>query len=177
MLFVLMALLWFFMAITNTGQPPLHVDVNCATKTQAVSWALISVHVVGDSGNAHVLVKCAQCVWQGQMQVTWPLQREKASGARVAQVGGKFLSALAPKQRQRGEPWPLPPTTQSITEVSVHLNQHLHVRLASSSMPDAHPVPVMCGIVIHATASFHLQTSRSRLSCLPLTRGWKRTSC
>lgn len=48
-----------FTAITNTEQPPLHVDVNCATKTQAVSWALISVHVLGDCGIAHVVVKCA----------------------------------------------------------------------------------------------------------------------
>lgn len=48
-----------FTAITNAEQPPLHVDVSCANKTQAVSWALIAVRAVGDCGIAHVVVKCA----------------------------------------------------------------------------------------------------------------------
>lgn len=176
MLFFLMAFLWFIMAITNLGQPPLHVDVNCATKTQAVSWALISVHVVGDSGIAHVVVKCAQCIWQGPMQVTWPLQHEKASGARVAQVGGNFLSALAPKQRQRGEPWPVPPTPQSITQVSVHhypapscpahIFEHARCSSGPSNVWNTHPC--------HSAISPPDQQGATESCLQPLTRGQKK---
>jgi len=46
-------------------------------------------------------------------------------------------------------------------------------------MPDAHPAPVMCGIVIHASVPFHLQTSRGRLRvvCCHWREGGKRISC
>lgn len=116
-----------FTAITNTEQLPLHVDISCATKMLAVSSALISVHVVGGCGIAHVVVKCA------------------------VRLAGPSAGDMAPPARkgvwhQSGSSWrkmPLCSGPETKTETrslasAGHTPRYCTGQWAPPSMPDAH---------------------------------------